>query len=946
MSPVQRCCPAEARTSRWVIPTLLALAAVAASTDAAQGRKNLLTNGGFEDGTLGWQVDPKQRVLLDAKAARKGRGCVFGEVSSPNRHCSLVRNVRVRQKNLYEFEIWARATNGTKLVLWVVQPGAKQRTMVSVWQNVTSKWKRYTTPITATADGEMTLRIIAPSSHGAPVGTMWLDDVAMYETRMPECLNISEGKGFNDEPTMALADDDGVYVAWLSFRDEQDTLQVARLRPKGEAFEKLGRWQVPTRETTGLIDPALVPAGDGAMLLYAAESKGDWDIHAVSISKDGLGKPSPICPAPGTDVRLVGVWRAGTLFVAWESNRDGVRQILFSESADGAFAAPKTVSHSDAAGYSPSIALLDSGELCVAWHSFRGNNYDVYLRRRSEDGSWADARRLTRAPTIDRHPVLVARGNDLWLAYENAQINGYRIGATNRRRLIVAKVTPNGLLAPRGYANKPLFQRRCEAADAAFDAKGRLWIAHLQPRLPRAGWDPFLIGYAGTQWSELRRASGQKGLDRAPSMAILGNRAILAIQSDNVPGGWKNAGKTATAESNVYLCSMNLGHAPKASTMAVTPLTEPNEPFEAADFRMTYGEAAPSSRISYEGKRLELLYGSLHEHSDVSVCNRCGDQSLDESYQHMRDIARLDFACMTDHGYNQNPYIWHYSAKKARIHDDPNRFTTFLGFEWTSTFEKYSDEHPYGYYGHRNLILSDLYFPRWWNARDGMTPSELWAELRAMDADFVHIPHQLADTGNVPCDWSFHDEKAQPVAEIFQVRGSYEYIGAPRQAKRSTPKGYYLQDAWARDIVIGVIASPDHGGGIGKVAVFSRDRSREAILDALRSRHCYGTTAAKIFLDVRVNGRLMGEKIDAPEGKPVVVTIRADCPGEIDRIEVCRSNEFIHCRRPASRSTGFTFVDEDPLSGKSYYYVRLIQKDEEIAWTSPVWLGYEQGAQP
>ncbi len=133
------------------------------------------------------------------------------------------------------------------------------------------------------------------------------------------------------------------------------------------------------------------------------------------------------------------------------------------------------------------------------------------------------------------------------------------------------------------------------------------------------------------------------------------------------------------------------------------------------------------------------------------------------------------------------------------VNDDPKRFLTFLGQEWTSTFEETSDEHPHGFYGHRNLILADLYFPTWWNARNRQTPSEVWADLYRMKANFVHIPHQLADTGNVPTDWHFHDEVAQPVAEIFQTRGSYEYFGAPRQAKNTIPgPSSFLQDAWAQ----------------------------------------------------------------------------------------------------------------------------------------------------
>ena len=129
--------------------------------------------------------------------------------------------------------------------------------------------------------------------------------------------------------------------------------------------------------------------------------------------------------------------------------------------------------------------------------------------------------------------------------------------------------------------------------------------------------------------------------------------------------------------------------------------------------------------------------------------------------------------------------------------------------------------------------------------------------------------------------------------------GSYEYKGTPREAPRTTPgPGNFLQDAWARGIVIGVIASPDHGGGYGKACVFAPELTREAILDGLRARRCYGTTAAKIFLDVRVDGHLMGEKLTSQPGESVEVSIRADCPGEIDRIEVCRNNQFIYINRP------------------------------------------------
>ena len=51
--------------------------------------------------------------------------------------------------------------------------------------------------------------------------------------------------------------------------------------------------------------------------------------------------------------------------------------------------------------------------------------------------------------------------------------------------------------------------------------------------------------------------------------------------------------------------------------------------------------------------------------------------------------------------------------------------------------------------------------------------------------------------------------------------------------------------------------------------MWAPELTREAILDAMRARHCYGATAAKIVLDVRVDGHLMGEKVAARDIWPV-----------------------------------------------------------------------------
>lgn len=919
---------------------VLTLAGLAPTGTAAAPRINCFSNGGFENGLTDWSADAHHELETSAAAAHSGHTCLTGEVTKPNQALRLRRDVPVHAGNRYDFTVWARGTLGTKIVLWVVRPGTDQRESVATWSKLARAWRPCQATWIAKKTGVLHFELICPSSFGAVPGRIWIDDLTLYETEMPPAVAVSADAGFCDEPTMALAHDGSIYAAYNQFQHESDSLQLVHLSwPAGQASKVLNRWSIPGAPKSYILGPQLVSSGNTVTLVYAAEVERNWDIYCVACGPDGPGTPLRITCDPGVDTDPRAAWHDGRLWVTWESNRDRYRSICVTSVQDGDVAAPQRLSQPAISSYDPAVAVTAHGDVAVAWHAFQENNYDVYFSRRGTDGAWGQPVRLTRAPTIDRHAFLFTAENRFYIVYENAAIQQYHIGATNQRHLIVAQIGEHGLRAPKTRGRSPL-DGRCEAANVQFDRHGRLWLTMLRPRLPRSGWDAFLTCFRDGQWRQLMPLSNSKGMDRQPAMAVQDDHMFAVLQGDDIPQSWSDVDKTGLAKSNIYAVRVDTSQIHGDAAIEWVPLVEPATPFEAAAIRVERGEDDATPSIQYQGQTLRLYYGDLHEHSDISVCNRVGDQSLDESYQHMRDLARYDFVCITDHGYNMSPYLWNYSAKLARVNDDPGRYLTFLGQEWTSTFEEYPPEHPYGFYGHRNLILADLYFPKWWNARNRQTPQQVWDDLHDMHANFIHIPHQLADTGNVPTDWSFHNEVTQPVAEIFQTRGSYEYRGAPRQAARAVPKpGYFLQDAWALGIVIGVIASPDHGGGYGKACVYAPELTREAILDALRARHCFGTTAAKIQLDVRVNGHLMGEKIAQPATEPVTVTIRVRCPQPIERVEICRSNQFIHRVEPKGNVADITFVDRKPLLGTSYYYARVIQRDQEIAWSSPVWFG-------
>ena len=854
-----------------------------------RGRSALVENGGFEDGLAGWTAEGG--VVADAPGAHGGRTCAGGAVAGKGWTLAQA-GLPVTKGRTYRVDAWVRANGAASLALWTQEKGPKDAQRAAVWEDVGADWTPVAAFVTAARNEKLTLRFAA-KADGDEAASVFLDDVAVTEATLPVATQVEPGKGFDDEPSMARAADGSLYVAWLSWRDGADSLQTARFAAKPDGtFEKLGTWQVEGGARS-VFSPQLrvSPQGHGPALDYVAESQGHWCNAGCVLGPDGPP----------------------------------------SSRAEVARSGPPLTDRPHLPPWDPDVRL------------------DVDARRISDGIEIAvltprsplpNVHVVTQAPTIDRNPILVSGAGESWVLYENVETPGYRVSFETARHVVVARIDGDRLVAPKNYiATSPLWSR-AESPAAAFDAKGRLWVAYRKPRLPTAGWDVFLTGWTGNAWVPPIPVSSRKGMNRRPGLVIDGDRAIVCYQADDLPEGWGDIDRAKDATSGVYLVSVPLPDVP-AAPHELEPLVENPAPWEAAEIRRRFGDEAPvPHETDVGGEKLKLLVGDLHSHSDTSICERLTNGSADDVYAMQRDFLHLDFACLTDHGEDFNPYLWNRQAKLARANEVPGKFTTFLGEEWTSSFEETDAKHPYGFYGHRNLILADLRFPRWWNPRNRQTPAELWADLRAAGANFVTIPHQLADTGNVPTDWSFADEVAQPVAEVFQIRGSYEGKDAPRVAKKVTPdEGWFLQDALRRGVVTGVIASPDHGGGVGKACVWAKENSREAILDALRARRCYGTTGARIALEVRVGGHFMGEKTSDGASGPVTIEVRASCPNDVAKVSICRGGAWIREETPTARDFAVRFTDDAAPAGPKWYYVRVEQKDGEIAWSSPVWLG-------
>lgn len=130
--------------------------------------------------------------------------------------------------------------------------------------------------------------------------------------------------------------------------------------------------------------------------------------------------------------------------------------------------------------------------------------------------------------------------------------------------------------------------------------------------------------------------------------------------------------------------------------------------------------------------------------------------------------------------------VWAESVAITERHDEPGRFTTFIGWEWTST--------PGGKNLHRVVFtpgggtVAEKLIP--YSAFDSDKPEDLWAWLEATatatGAEFIAIPHNSNISGGlmfndvdsegrpITAEYARTRMKWEPVIEVTQIKGDSE----------------------------------------------------------------------------------------------------------------------------------------------------------------------------
>ena len=125
----------------------------------------------------------------------------------------------------------------------------------------------------------------------------------------------------------------------------------------------------------------------------------------------------------------------------------------------------------------------------------------------------------------------------------------------------------------------------------------------------------------------------------------------------------------------------------------------------------------------------------------------------------------------------------------------------------------------------------------------------------------------------------------------------------------------------------------------GMTAALLPELDRGALVSAIRNRHTYATTGARILLDFSAGGLPMGAAGTAKKPK-CRATVHAVAP--IQRIEIIKDGEVAWTK--GSEALDLTVEWQDPIqpTREHYYYLHVVQQDGQQAWSSPVWIAPEQ----
>ncbi len=840
--------------------------------------------------------------------------------------------------------------------------------------------------LTVSSDrGEFSFRV---DELGSGAALEFLDGLVRV-SGLPGAERLTDDSRYDDYPSVAVAANDVSWLVWQSYSGGRDEVRIRKFDESWRTFSR-----VPGVTGDVWRPQVALDADERPWVVWSQQSNGNFDLYA-RVLDERAGQWGELVrlssdPNPDIDHHLIADSR-GWLWVVWQGFRDDNAEIFLRYYDGAAWSGEIQVSSHPANDWEPQVAVDRQGIAAVVWDSYRNGNYDVFLRR-LVDGELGPTRLVAgtarfeghgsvaidldgriwvawdegaanwgkdSGPTVD--PRWIARGRELWSSWiGQPSAPGARLYES--RKINLAVIEGARRLVPTADLAEAL--AAAEIPDHDFPqlhvdpASGRValllhrwnyvrWTESLGFR--PSYWEHAVVYYDGDHWSPVYTMPESWGRISARADAAFAQDGSLRVVWPTDGRLAKRTARDVTA--NIFTARLDPADGPARLKLALAsdpdPMpverVHPNEAAEVAAIR--------SYRTVIRGTENQIVRGDLHRHTEFSWDSSGGmvDGSVFDFYRYMLDAAAMDFGAVTDHNSGgDNEYWWWLIEKTNDLFHVRRAFTTLYGYERSVVYPN----------GHRNIFHTrrgvpvvsfftgagfDRPRPQVAAGRGAVLENDtklLYESLRRTGG--ISIPHTPGS--NMGTDWRDNDPAVEPVVEIFQGdRVSYEHPGAPRAPRSADDQpigGYqeegFLWNAYRKGHRLGTIASSDHWSThISYAMVYTQVPTRDEIFAGIKKRRTYGATD-NIILDYRLGEHFMGEAFESESIPPLVIYVVGT--SAVARVEVIRNEQVIYAATPDRKEVRLTYTDNEPPAGSSYYYVRVVQDDREIAWGSPIWV--------
>ncbi len=374
---------------------------------------------------------------------------------------------------------------------------------------------------------------------------------------------------------------------------------------------------------------------------------------------------------------------------------------------------------------------------------------------------------------------------------------------------------------------------------------------------------------------------------------------------------------------------------------------------------------------NYESSEQLIAWGDIHTHSHLSD----GSGTAEHNFNFARNIARLDFFALTDHGEILlfNPDSLDFIETLTNSQYEPGKFVTFHGIEWTQV----ETGHYTCIYSGENMLkeplLSYLTIP---------TTNGLWNTLDQFTSKTgdraLALPHHTTKKAYIQ-DWTYINPKYVKLAEVTSVHGEFlfeqrdglNYRGAIDSPFQYT-YGSSIMDAFKMGYRMTLYAASDvHDGHPGHslshtrayighqrplsiwhtrnehpypgglTAVFTDNLTREGVFSALEQQQLFANSDhGRPILIFNINGTKVGNGSTlivnnqtsprllniflAQDGAPVGLMSEAASitpnwvPNWNASIEILKNGKLWHTIRVSEAVSNISVLDTDAIMGATF----------------------------